>query len=208
MNAGLGNLALLKAHLLAAGLQAATEFDTRALAIGKGVAAMIDTFTNRKMAYAVDYQEIIMGDRDHYFVERFPFVTISAIEMKYFRTDNWTSITDQPISENPISGLVHFGYTLGRNPLQCRLTYTGGYWFETKDQGEDGFPSAPPDGVSLLPDDVQLAWLLQSAEVWNKIDKLGAGIAQEPDAMSKIGSLELSPFVKQMLRPHVRYQLS
>lgn len=208
MNAGLGNLTTLKAHLLAASMQAATDYDTKILAIGLGVAGLIDGHCNRKFAYEVDAQEICTGDRDHYYVERYPFTVISHVEMRYFMTDNWTDIDSQPIQINEKSGLVHFGYMVGRAPLQVRITYTGGFFFETKEPADGGYPTAAPDGAALLPDAVRLAWLIQCAEVWNKTDKLGAGIAQAPDAQTKTGELELSPIVKTMLRPFIRYQLT
>jgi len=208
MNAGLGNLTTLKTHLLAKSLRSGTDFDTTILAIGLGIAGLIDTYTNRKMAYKADASVTVTGDRDHYYVDRYPFVSITSVQMRYFRTDDWTDITDQPIQTNEETGLVRFGFTVGSSQLQLRIVWTGGYWFETLDQGDDGYPSAPPDGVALLPDEIKLAWLLQCGEVWNKMDKLGAGITREPDSLSKLGTLELSPLVKTMLQPHRRFQLT
>jgi hypothetical protein len=59
-----------------------------------------------------------------------------------------------------------------------------------------------------LPDIVKAAWLLQCQEVWNKRDKLGLAMTDEPDKQVSLASLKLIPIVQQMLQPFVRYQLT
>ncbi len=218
MNAGLTNLDTLKKHLLAKSIQASTDFDSVITAIGLGVAGRFDRFCNRNFAYLANATQIFTGNRPHYYLARYPLVSVALVEMRYFITDAWTDITGQPISWNPESGLIHFGYTLGREPLQVRVTWTGGYWYEQKEPADVGYPSTAPAPVLALdageqpkyalPPEVQLAFLLQCQEIWNKRDKLGSGIAQKPDAQVALASMGMIPDVCQALHPHIRYQLT
>ena len=206
MNAGLGSLTDLKNFLLAEALRAGTEYDAALAIIGQGIAGLMDDFCNRKFGYAVNDQIIFTGDRPHYYLPRFPINESAAItvEMRYFLADAWTDITGQPISWNPQTGLLHFGYTLGRNPLQVRCTYTGGYWFDTTEDATGTLPA----GATTLPASVKLAWLTQCADLWSKRDNLGLGLAGKPDERAKLGALELAPLIKTALQPFVRYQLT
>ena len=209
MNAGLGNLATLKQFLLAASLRSGTTYDANITLIGKGVAALMDRFCNRGFAYASE-AIIFTGNRPHYYLPRFPFNESAAltVEMRYFLADAWADISGQPLQINSQTGLVHFGYTLGRDPLQVRVTYSGGYFFETKEPTDNGYPTTITAGATALPDDVQLAWLTQCMEVWNKIDKLGTGIIEKPNTAVLTDALQLSPMVKEILQGYVRYQLT
>lgn len=208
MNTGLGALKTLKDYLLAEALRVDTAYDAALKTIGLGVAGMMDNFCNRKFSYAENDTVIFTGDRPHFYVPRFPFVSIAKVEMRYFRTDDWTDITDQPIQQNEQTGLVAFGYTLGRAPLQVRVTYTGGYWFDTTEEQNDTLPT----GATALPDDVRLAWLQQCAILWQAKDKIGVDIVKTGSSSSFVtGSLagqDLSPMVKSMLQGYVRYQLT
>jgi len=234
MNCGLGNLNSLKTQLLTPALQPGTQFDSLIQSIGRGVAGSFDQFCNRAFTYKENFTEIFMGNRAFWYARRFPFVTIAKVELKYFQTDAWTDITAQPLIVNPETGQLNFGYTLGPAPLQCRITYTGGYWFqmlEPTDPGyqvcdtedDPGYPSALPTAIQnsptlnppgiepfkfLLPRELRDAWLLQCRVHWDSIDKLGLGVKDKPKAQSAVNSLELAPQVKQILKSHIRYQLT
>jgi hypothetical protein len=222
MNCGLGNLDSLRRHLLPATMQADVSFDPVITDIGKGVARLMDRHCNRAFSYKEGAMRIFGGDRDHYYLDHFPVVIISQVQLRYFRADNWADISGQPLSENDETGLLHFGYTLGIPPIQVQVTWTGGYWFETAEPSDPTYPStiplaiqeaqannpgALPSDAYLLPDDLRLAWLLQSREVWNKIDKTGMGLVDKPDQQTLTGALDLSPQVKGMLQPYIRYQM-
>ena len=136
----------------------------------------------------------------------------------YCQADTWCEITGQPITVNFESGLLHFGYTLGRFPLQVQTVWDGGYWFETAEPDDDGFPSAAPEGATdpnglparffLLPDVLRSAFLWQCEALWAARDKLGVGLVNKPSAESGLAEAKLAPMVEMMLRPFVRYQLS
>lgn len=219
MNCGLGNLDSLKRHLMPATMLSNKQFDKRLVDIGLGVAALFDSYCNRKFAYGENLTQIFRGARSHWYMPNFPVVSFAKVELRYFKADNWTDISGQPLAVNEETGLLSFGYTLGVDPIQVRVTWTGGYWFETLEpEGDDGFPSPVPDAIAnntalepskfMLPADVRLAWLLQCGEVWNKIDKLGTSMVDKPDEQNLTGALKLSPMVEDALRPYRRMQIS
>lgn len=234
MNCGLGNLDTLKKNLLANSLAGNSQFDALIQSIGLGVAGLFDNFCNRSFAYAENYTEIFMGNRGFWFVKKFPFVSYAKVELKYFASDSWTDISAQPLIINPETGQFNFGYTLGPAPLQVRVTYTGGFWFQTLEpddpgyqvcdtQTDPGYPSALPTAIQnspnlnppgiesykfLLPRELRAAWIMQCRMVWDSFDKLGTGIVDKPKSQTAVNELELSPIVKQILKTYIRYQAS
>lgn len=210
MNAGLSNLASLKQFILPGSLAAASTQitpDAVILAIGLMVAGMFDNECNRKLAYAAGDTDEFSGDRDHWYLSRYPLVAITSVQMRYFTADSWTDITGQPLTVSNPTGLLHFGYTLGTQPLRVQVTYSGGYWFETLEPTDAGYPSTQPSGSQALPGALQGAFYVQCSEVWNKRDKLGLGISTAPDQFIAVGKLDLSPIVKRALQPYRRFQL-
>ena len=218
MNCGLSNLDTLKKHLLAGSMAEETKFDTVIAMIGLGVAGLFDNFTNRKLAWEESSIVTYSGDRPHIYQPRYPIRQVRSVNMRYFQADTWCEITGQPITVNFESGLLHFGYTLGRFPLQVQTVWDGGYWFETAEPDDDGFPSAAPEGATgpnglparffLLPDVLRSAFLWQCEALWAARDKLGVGLVNKPSAESGLAEAKLAPMVEMMLRPFVRYQLS
>jgi len=218
MNAGLTNLDTLKKHLLPSTLTGEPRFDTVIQTLGLGVAAWFDQYCNRRFGWLEDDTMVFSGDRPHYYLPRFPVSVVTRVEMRYFQTDNWTEITGQPINVNYETGLIHFGYFLGRWPLQVRATWSGGYWFEPLEPDDDGYPSdaptlpadanIPPARAFLLPNDLRAAFLTQCQHGWDLRDKLGAGLADKPKTQTDLEDFKLVPMVKQILQQYVRYQLS
>ena len=218
MNCGLTNLDTLKRHLLAGSMASESQFDSVIAIIGLGVAGMFDTFTNRKLAWMAGDVVTYSGDRPHMYLPRYPIREVTSVNMRYFQTDTWCEITGQPITVNFESGLLHFGYTLGRFPLQVQTVWSGGYWYETLEPDDEGYPSAAPEAGSdpnglparffLLPDALRSAFLWQCEAIWAARDKLGMGLVDKPSQQSGLGELKMSPIVEAMLRPFVRYQLS
>jgi hypothetical protein len=194
------------------------SFDPHILSIGLGMAGLFDSICNRRFAYAENTQHVFTGDRPHYYLRNFPVVSVARVEMRYFLADAWADITGQPISWNPETGLLHFGYTLGRNPLQVRVTWTGGYWWPTLEPSDPGAPGTLPAAVQnsgalgmseyLLPDVIKQAWLLQCQYVWANRDKLGYGLVDEAGKAEKLSTLEVVPLVRTMIEPYRRYQLT
>ena len=65
-----------------------------------------------------------------------------------------------------------------------------------------------PAGATALPAAVKTAWYLQCQEVWKRIDRLGAQIAQDPEKQAALEGMELLPLVKELLRPFKRMQIT
>jgi hypothetical protein len=217
MNCGLSNLATLKAWVLPVSLQSNTSYNTKLAIIGGLAAGLFNQFCNRTLQWGVAQQDIFTGDRPEWYVAAYPIATnndanqspqITSVNMRYFLTDNWTNIVGEPLQVDATKGKIHFGYTLGRAPLQVQVIYNGGYFYETLEPTDEGYPTAQPAGSTALPPEVLGAFLVQCAEVWNKLDKLGAGIAMNPDTITKTGVLDFSPLAKRVMQAYVRYQMS
>jgi hypothetical protein len=223
MNAGFSNLTTLKAYLLAASLRSRTDFDGAITAIGHGVAGLFGTFCNRDFAYLAGAQDVTQGDREFWYCRRAPVTRFTNVELRFFRADNWISIFGQPLAADEAKGLIHFGYTLGRSPIQVRITYNGGFWWEQLEPADIGYPTAVPvditnnaAGISPalfnLPPDLLSAWLVQCEIFWKMRDKLGVGIigteTKGRGPLYAINDLDLAPVVKTMLTPYKRYQLT
>ncbi len=219
MNCGLSNLATLKANILPVSMQSQTSYDLKLAAIGLTVAGLFNQFCNRQFAWGTNLVDIFTGDRPQWYVSAYPIATnsdanqspqIAAVNMRYFLTDNWTDIIGEPLQVDASKGKIHFGYTLGRAPLQVQVIYNGGYWFQTG-EGSQADPNVnQPAGSTALPPEIQGAFLLQCGEIFRKMDPLGQGIAARlTEAQLNVTSdLALIPLVKQLLQSYVRFQMT
>ena len=214
MNAGLCNLATLRRHLLAAGSMAdERRFDEVLTDLGRGVAAEFDRRCNRRLAYLAGDTITITGNRAHFTLPRYPLVEVTKVETRASDADAWTEDTAQPYRTQAEAGMVFFGGELGGVETQVRLTWTGGYWFETLEPDEDGYPTSAPDPDAIaLPADLLHAFLLHCRAVWQSLDKVGADLLRTGSSSQfvtgSIGSLDLSPVVSATLRHYTRYAMS
>jgi len=223
MNAGFSNLATLKAQLLAPALQNRADWDPVILAIGRGVANAIEQFCNRKFMFAIGLMDVTQGERDHWYARCHPVTQFTKVELRYFRSDPWTDISGQPLAADEGKGLIHFGYTLGRRPIQVRITYNGGFFWEQIEPNTAGYPTAVPDEITnnpaglnpndfMLPAALQTAWFLQCRKVWEAIDKLGTKITEvgsnTRNASEALAGLDFIPMVQEIIRTYKRYQLT
>jgi len=208
MNAGFSNLASLKAQLLAASLRTRTDWDTQLRALGLGVAAAISAHCNRDFARAVGDAYTTSGGRQSLILPRYPVETVSAIETRDSAADAWADALASLDYTDTRSGVVRFETPLAEGG-QIRVTYTGGYFWDTKEPTEAGYPTATPAGAATIPDNVVTAWHLQCEALWRAKDKLGTKIKDEPEAGgSVLTNIELIPAVRAMLAPFVRYALT
>lgn len=202
MNCGLGNLTGLKRHLLAGTMQANKQFDAVIQDIGLGVAGLMEQYCNRLFARAVGDQAVFQADRASFLLPRYPVESVSQVELKLADSDDFQVQPSTFVESTSLSaGIVYLPESADGGPYwaEVRFTYTGGYFFEQLEPDDDGYPTAQPAGSKALPADLRLAWLIQCREVWNKIDKLGTGLVDKPDAQSATASLELSPLTKLSL---------
>lgn len=208
MNAGLSNLATLKLHLLPGTMQSDTRFDSVLTDIGRGVAAAMDKFCNRKFARAADDTFEFPTARDFVILPRYPVQSVASVQLRYSVAEGWQTFAEAVINRDDSAGIVYFGYHLGSRWTQGRITFTGGFWFEDKEPADGGYPTTQPNSSTALPADLRLAWLLQCAHVWDSKDRLGVGLTEKPKEQSALITLELAPQVKQMLSGFIRYAIS
>jgi hypothetical protein len=219
MNAGFSNLDYLKKQILAKSQSADKRFDDLILALGLGVAGHFARICNRDWAYQAGCQEVAQGDRSFWFVRRSPVTQFTNVELRFFTADTWTSIMGQPLASDEEKGLIHFGYTLGRSPMQVRVTYSGGYIWEQLEPDDASYPSLIPVDITSnaagldpakfnLPDELRLAWVLQCKHAWKNQDKLGVDVLKDGDVKSLRFPEDFAPGVENLLTSFKRYQLT
>lgn len=209
MNAGLGNLATLKAFVLPEAMVAQTTFDARMATIGRGAAAAFERFLNRQLAYAVADTFETPANKSYVSLPRFPLVEVIDIAERDTAQDEFASLgavneVALNISEN--SGLVEFGVITAPSSSRLRVTYTGGYWFETREPADMGYPSAQPAGSTALPEDLKEAWLLHCQKIFERTRALSTAGVKTDDAQTPfLPSTKMDEGIIAMLEPHRRF---
>jgi hypothetical protein len=204
MNAGFSSLKELKAALLAEVLRDGVEYDDALTTIGLGVVVQFEKFCNRAFIRTVADTAKFSAARETYTLPRYPVEEVTAIAIQSDYATGWVAESLGLIANvNLMSGVVRFGGVLGTDLDQVRLTYTGGYFWNTNEDSTDALPT----GATALPADLKLAWIEQCKKIWEVYDPLGTGLGKTATE-SLLTNLELLPTVKQTLTPHVRYQLT
>ncbi|MGA2540165.1 MAG: hypothetical protein ABSG78_01245 [Verrucomicrobiota bacterium] len=210
MNIGLGNLTELKGQLLAASLRSDTNYDAVITGIGLGVANLFDQHCNRTFCRTVGKVDTFSADRRHWYLNCYPVETITALAKKDDETDGFKAYALPPDASSLIQamqadqGYIMFISIQGYYWSRLQVTYTGGFWFDTTEDGSGVMPA----GATGLPAAVKSAWYLQCQEVWKGIDKLGAQISENPEGQRSIRGMELAPMVKTLLNPFKRMQMT
>lgn len=207
MNLGLGNLAELKAQLLPAGLVKGVAFDDLIVAVGRGIASHFDDICNRRLGRLAGDVTVFSANRDHYYLPRYPVETITKVELRDSIVTGFVQQTGLTWNINESSGLIVFAGQLGPWTSNLRITYTGGYWF---DETEDS-SGVLPNGATLLPYDLKLAWFTQCRAVWESMDKTGAKLAQGSGpgtVTANIRDLKLVTQVEEILKGFIRFQIT
>ena len=208
MDLGLGNLAELKARLLPASYTQ-TGFDTVIAQIGRGVASMFDGYCNRSFGRVAGEKDYFTGDRFTWIVNRFPLEVVTTLEVRDSLDAGWVVQSGLIINQQESAGLIQFGAALGNHYSQVRLTYTGGYWYDTTEDNTGTLPT----GATQLPNDIKEAWFLACENVWLLRDKLGAKLVGGGSGASNLLGLSLPgldfpPLVKAILDGYMRYQIT
>lgn len=212
MNAGLSNLTSLKAAVFPAALRAQTQWDAALTALGRGVADSLEGFCNRLFAYTAGDTFICEGNKLSICVPRFPIVTVTALEMRQSPAGAWVSLgTVDQAAVNLIedAGIVQLGSIAGTYFERLRVTYTGGYFYETLEPTEGGYPTAVPSGSTAVPPDLLHAWHLQCQA---EIEASGLLRAVSAEPKPKVGNARmvsefrgLTDRVVEMLQGFIRY---
>jgi hypothetical protein len=206
MNAGLSNLATLKAHLLAPALAASTDYDARIATVGQAVLGLFEQHTGRIFAYAAGEAVILSGRWSIFILERLPIQTITTIEARESEGDDWVTQTEGLDYFSAKSGVVKLSAQLTAGTGQIRVTYTGGFWWEQLEPTDFAYPSTMPTGATPLPPALQAAWLLQCEHTWRQLDKLGTAITEAPPAQA-LPPINLIPAVERQLAAWRVYSL-
>lgn len=208
MNAGLSNLATLKAWLLPASLVASTDYDAKIAQIGTGVAGLMQRYCNRSFGWAASDEFVCQANRDHVVLPRYPVKELTTVALLAEGESVW-EILDLATVVNVLldSGLVMLDAEPGGWRDKLRFTYTGGYWFETVEPDGGGYPTAQPAGSTALPADLLHAWLTQCALQFQLQDVLGTVLAEKKPATPPLAELKWAPQVEEVLRSYRRLSL-
>jgi hypothetical protein len=200
---GLGNLQDLKREILPAALRSQTDWDQVLKTIGLGVALAFERHCNRLWKRTAGETDEFRADRAVWVVRRFPIETVSEIAIRDDYATGWVS---QSISDvlnvSEESGLVKFGDVLGPSTSEARLTYTGGYWYDT----DEAYGTAQPSGTFAVPGDLKAAWLLQCASEFERRDGIQqkTAIGRPKDQEARF-STEMLKDVERTLNAHRRF---
>lgn len=209
MNAGLSNLATLKAHLLPEAIREEVAYDQPVLRVGLGVAALVEKFLGRRLGRVVGDMAEFTKDRIVIILPRYPLEAITAVHERRRFVDPWTALDLNSTLESVGNdcGTIYLAETDLDSRARLRVTWTGGYWWETAEPYEAGYPTAQPVGSYVLPSDILAAWLLQCSEMWARQDPLaqGTGTRDTSDVKTNLTELDLIPQVIGILNPHRRY---
>lgn len=203
MNLGLGNLTTVKEHIQSPAMALETSFDGPLSMIALGVSGMFEGYTNRRFARLENDVFTVDADRLQIWLPRAPVESIASIEQQDDLDTGYYALLQNDILLNLDlrTGWLMFNGACGSVGSSIRITYTGGYYFNTSEEEDLGCPA----GQTELPDDLRMAWLMQIEHIWSQRDKLGVSLAAKPGAESHVGDLQLLPMVRQILDGYRRF---
>jgi hypothetical protein len=201
VNAGLSNLRTLKQHLLPDSWQTETQLDDQLVLLGLGVANQLEEYCGRK------FQRIV-GDTFEtgaavalIQLPRFPLEVQPTIAIRYAAAADYSDDVSDWIDQSWASGVVQLVGEPGTHRDRLRLTYTGGYWWDTS---EDASEEAP-EGSFDLPMSLQLAWLQQCKHTFAASEMMTrralASDSEQADKAKASYAYELLPAVVAALKP-------
>jgi hypothetical protein len=198
---GLGTLGQLKRYILNAGVVVETTHDEALTFIGKGVAAQFDRHCNRTFKRGTSVTEDFRGDTDQLLLERYPSESVTTIGLKSAGESSFTTQTGWIDTLFERTGVLRLAGDLGTDRDIIRVTYDGGYWYDVSDDGSGTMPS----GATLLPADIQAAWLTTCLHIWSKRQNLGLDhVLSDPNQRTSFTTLDWPPLVENALQPYRR----
>ena len=164
MNAGFSNLTFLKKRLLLAGDAAGTAYDDAVAALGVAVAGYFEAACDRKFARAVNDTYECDAAKRFAVVPRYPLEAVTKIELRKTITEGWVEQTVVPVNFSKDSGVVTFSLLPAVMGDVVRITYTGGFWWDTTED----LTGTKPSGAEGLPHAVLLAWVQACKYLWDR----------------------------------------
>lgn len=201
MNAGLSNLLTLKKYLLPSTWQDVTAEDDAILAVGLGMAGLLEGHCARKFQRTVGATQLFGAGSAVLQLERFPLETFTSLELQTELGGDWEDVTTSVLRASA-AGVVMTGEPLGTDTCTLRATFTGGFWWDTTDDDTGSLPS----GATAIPASLQTAWFVQCKAVYARIgnDATTAALANGNAAAASafINGIELLPVVEKMVQPY------
>lgn len=213
MDLGIANRDTLKKWLLTEQLlnhpDQGDDYDAVIDQIGIGVSAMFERYCARKFRRVEGDTFVCTADRPSVILPRYPVESVASVEIRYSAADGWQTLTGQPIDTDPESGIVEFAAVQGSYRSRLRITYTGGYFTETLELDDEGYPTSQPSEATPVPEALKHAWLTQCQSSWQRYDKLGASfsLVDAQGVSSVIFEDGLLPTVEATLKTFTRFQL-
>ena len=204
MNAGLSSLAKLKQAILPDSMRQSAMWDDTLVALGLGVADAIEAHLDRKLARVVGDTAECDAQRIFVSVPRYPVTAWTEVEMQSEPNGTWEDISGQVTRYMSHAGMVLFRTTPGDESATIRVTYTGGFWWDTDEEGAGEMP----EGALPLPPALFTAWSMQVQAQCNALDLFGAQSGK--DVLGSASNLLTNadafiPAVVTMLKPYRRF---
>lgn len=198
----LGNLADVKTAVLPSALATSTDFDAVLQQIGAGVAAALQRACNRQFARVENATFVTSAERSSLVVDRYPIESVSKIEIRDDPTTGWVEQTGLVWNLQEEAGLVFFNGIVGSSRSLVRVTFTGGWWYDT----EEDYTGTLPEGATALPPDLKNAWLMQCQHEFERRAKMSEQTLAR-DKASATQDVELLPFVNTVVTQYRRLAL-
>ena len=166
---------------------------------------MMEAYCNRAFDRKEDTEEVFNANRSFLSLKRYPVESITTIEQADNDTQDYESIELSGYSTYKYykGGIIDFGYFQGADGSTVKVTYTGGYWWETKEPLDNDYPSTKPSGATEIPADLLLAWASQCQRF---LDESGSvNISAFDGKESPKANLTLLSGMHEILDRYVRY---
>jgi hypothetical protein len=201
MDAGFSNLSYLKDRLLLASDAAGAIYDEPVLALGRSVASFFESHCDREFARVVDHVYEAPADRNFVIVPRYPIDSVASAFVRDNLVDGWKA--QEILNILPDSGLVYFVSDVGIYGSTVKITYTGGYWWDTSEDNS----GTQPVGSTPIPQGLVLLWVQFCKYLWDRSsieNSAKAGFSTELEKFITAQS-DLPVFVKNGLEPYRRF---
>jgi len=199
MNAGFGSVTLLKSLVLPVSLRAQSGWDDALARLGRGVVAQFEQFTGRTFGREADAEFFCDAARKVVSLPRYPLEEVSEIALRLSLEAGYEAQTDVIANTDLKAGLVILSQPLGSIDDQIRVTYTGGFWWDTTEDSSGTLPT----GAATVPDDLITAWMMQ---VQHAAQQTNLFTTQAIDVKkANVAEYDLIPAVKRTLLAHIRY---
>ena len=199
MNAGFGSIALLKSLVLPVTLRAETTWDEALARLGRGVVAQFEAHCSRTFQRAASTTMFCDAARRVISVPRLPLESVSEIALRLALESSYTAQADLIASTDLKAGIITLSQIPGTTQDHLRITYTGGWWWDTTEDSTGTLPT----GAATVPDDMNMAWMLQVQHLAQQHNLFTTQAVE-----TKKGTFpetDLIPAVKRTLAGYVRY---